>query len=68
MERYNRLAGARRPGNASRTAPLLFNNGTLIRMEKDGPPLPRIIERSLELLDAGNDTEAALRLGVIERR
>src|SRR5207244_2140955 len=66
MQRHDGLARARGAGHARRSGVISFHPLPLLRVKEDGPFLPRKIEGPLQLFDIAHDTEASLRIGMIE--
>jgi hypothetical protein len=67
MQGDDRLAGSGRARDARRPAIAPIDQPALRRMKKDCPFLPRVVERPFQLLDIGQDPEAALRIGMGKR-
>jgi hypothetical protein len=67
VKRDDRLAGAGRARDARRAGVVAIDHAALRRVQKDRPFVPRVFEGAFQLLDIGQDTEAALRVGVAER-
>ncbi len=66
VERHDGLAGAGRARDARRAAVLPFDKLPLGRVQKDGPLLPGVVERSLQRLHVRYYPEAALRVRMRE--
>lgn len=67
MQRDNRLAGTGGTGHARGAGKRSLYPITLRRMQKDRPLVPRCVQRRTQLFHIGHQTEAALRIGVLER-
>ena len=67
MQSHDGLAGPGGPRYARWAAVAPFDHLPLSGMQKDRPLLPRILERSAQLLLVGHDSEAALSIGMGKR-
>src|SRR5437870_1876980 len=63
----DRLTRARRTRDPRRAVEIALDQLSLRRMEKDRPFVPRIVQRSCQLLDVGHHTEATLHVRMLER-
>jgi len=66
VQRNDCLAGTGRAGYASRTGEIVLYYLPLIGVEKDGPLVPRIIEGTLQFLEARDIPKPALSVRMVE--
>src|SRR5258708_6045361 len=66
MEGDHGLPCPGRPCDASGAAIFALDQFALCRMKEDRPLFPRVLERALQFLHIGHETEAALRIRVGE--
>jgi hypothetical protein len=67
VQRHDRLPRPRRARDAGRPTEVALHELALRGMQEHDPPLPRVLERALQLLDVLDDPEAPLRIRVLKR-